>query len=464
MSARLGTPLSALRGCFQGFIPSVLATCSKDGVPNVTYLSHVEYVDATHVALSYQFFNKTQKNVAENPYAAVNIIDPVSFDTYELDLRFDHRETSGPLFDEMSARIDAIASHTGMVGIFKLLGADVYEVLAVHTQTGYLRPAPPEASPPEAPPAPSLRGELHTLSQVTEKLRAPRDLEGLYDAMLDALKSTLGFEHAMVLVPNETEDRLFTVASMGYGESGVGAEVAIGQGLIGTAAERRKSLRLADLDASLRYGRAIRAQTMAGGNESLDPEIPLPGLPDAQLQVAIPLVSHDRLFGVLAVESRNPRMLGDWQGSFLDIVGNVAATAIDNLMLRADSDEAPAEPPKRRATVAPAQSKPRLSFCLYKSDDCVFVAGKYLIRNVPGRILWKILRGYADEGRTEFSNRELRLDASLGLPAVKDNLESRLILLRKRLEQKCPELRMVSKCRGEFRVEVDGEVELSERA
>ena len=59
--------LDAIRACLEGAIPGVMATCDGDGTPNVTYISQVEYVDARHLALSFQFFNKTRRNVLANP-------------------------------------------------------------------------------------------------------------------------------------------------------------------------------------------------------------------------------------------------------------------------------------------------------------------------------------------------------------------------------------------------------------
>ena len=114
-----------------GIVPSTIVTCSLAGVPNVTEISQVWYVDENHVALSHQFFNKTHRNVRENPFAAVLIRDPGTFQEWYLEIQYDHSEESGPLFDAMDVQLEAIASLTGMTGVFKLRAADVYSVLSV---------------------------------------------------------------------------------------------------------------------------------------------------------------------------------------------------------------------------------------------------------------------------------------------------------------------------------------------
>jgi adenylate cyclase len=446
-------PLDTIWRCFQGVIPSIIGTSDAHGTPNVTYATQIHLIDDRHVALSRQFFNKTSRNLDENPRVCAEVHDPVTFQSYRLHLEFLRSEKSGPLFDVMSARIQAIASHTGMSGIFRLIGADIFEVLRVEKVEGFLTTASADAG--EGVSMSGTRNEIRGLQFISEQINRAGDLESLLDIVLEALESYFGFAHTMVLLLDGATDRLVTMASRGYGTSGVGAEVERGQGLIGTAASELRVIRLTGLEASLRYGRAVRRES-----GSARPEIPLPGLPDAQSALVIPLKLCDRLIGVLAVEDRDTTRFGEWHEAYLEIVGNQIALGIDRM---ADDAEEPAPPSVPAATPSPAIETRRRTLTYYLNDDCVFIDGEYLIRNVPGRILWKLMREFQREGRREFTNRELRLDPALGLPAIKDNLESRLILLRRRLSEKCPDVRIVPVSRGRFALEVDGRVEMVER-
>ena len=123
--------LEDIMPALQGVIPAIVATSSLDHVPNVTYISQIYYVDSSHVALSYQFFNKTIKNVRENPMLVAILTCPVHYDLYKLTLRYKESQTSGEIFDNMSMQLDALAIVQKKEHIFKLRAADIYEVISI---------------------------------------------------------------------------------------------------------------------------------------------------------------------------------------------------------------------------------------------------------------------------------------------------------------------------------------------
>jgi adenylate cyclase len=439
-------PLQAIRNCFEGLAPSTIASCAPDGTPNVTYLSHINFIDGEHVALSFQFFNKTRQNVAVNPYVAVLVVDPESFRQYTLDLFFERTETSGPLFEQMRVKLDSIASLTRMTGVFHLRGADIYRVLECQALDGNVGQHSPAAPLPSG-----------AVRNVTAEIAACEDLATLLDATLKGLSRHLGYGHSMLLLRDPGRKTLFTVASHGYPASGAGAEVALGNGVIGVAAEQRQSIRVTHMTHEIIYGRAVRQRVAdTGGELSVEHEIKLPGLAEVESALAVPIVAQKDLVGVLYLESAHEGRFLEQDEAALVTIADHLGTAILLCSHAADYAPSPIEP---LASRAPPKGPPLL-IRRYEADDSIFVGDDYLIKGVAGAILWKLLTDYSTEGRTEFSNRELRLDPTIKLPAISDNLEARLVLLLRRLKDRHHPIRIKKVARGRFHLDVDRPLEL----
>jgi hypothetical protein len=457
--------LESLASCWQGLIPATLYTCSLDGVPNAAYLSHVDYVDSRHVALSFQFFNKSRRNVAENPHAMVRVIDPDTSQTWALRLRLVRSETSGPVFERMALRIEAIASYMGLKGIFKLLAADIYEVRSIE-------PAPDETAAAIEPGAEERestadpRFTMRALQDLSVRIHQASDLDALLDSILEGLDEIFGFHHSMILVPSEEPNVLVTIASRGYPETGVGAEVRIGEGIIGVVAEARKPIRISGLLRAMLYAHAVAERARQSGLCPPD-RIRLPGLASPESQLGVPLLVRGELVGVLCIESEERYRFHEEDKASIELLGSYLAIAIQNMQLQERAESAgeveSAAPEPRPAAAPPAPALRHREVTFYEGDEIVMVDGEYLIRSLPARILWKLLSVQADQRRSEFTNRELRLDKSLQLPEWKDNLESRLLLLRRRLEQKVPDIRLVPTGRGRFALDLSCAVRLESR-
>jgi len=444
--------LNEIRACFEGAIPAIMATCSEDGTPNVAYISQVHYVDDRHVALSYQFFNKTRKNILANPYASVLLMDPVAAAFYRLRLRYLRTESGGPLFERMKAQLAGIASHSGMAGVFRLLGSDVFEVEAIESVEGE-RLAPPSCPKP---------GLLAGVRRCAERMAGCCQTDELLQTTLAALNDHLGVDHAMVLMLDSATQRLYTVASCGYATSGIGSEIEMGHGVIGVAAHERTPVRISHMTSAASYSHAVRSSLRATEpGIALETEIPFPGLAEPHSQLAAPIVSGGRLLGALFVESPTEMRFSFEDEDALVAVASHLGAALE-LLRAGDEPVAAAEEPAPPA--APSASGAPLAVRHYLANNSVFVADSYLIKGVAGAILGKLLREYSAQGRTEFTNRELRLDPSIRLPDLADNLEARLVLLQRRLAENSPHLRIEKTGRGRFRLRVERPVTLTEIA
>jgi adenylate cyclase len=436
--------LRALEPCFRGVVPATIATCSPEGVPNITSLSIVHLVDDAHLALSFQFFNKTRENIQTNPSAQIVVVHPTTMEQYRIDARYERTEREGVLFERMRANLDAVASMTGMSDVFRLQGADVYRVLHIEELAHDL-----ELSEPEVPP--DLAAALDSLSG---RLEACDELESLLDAMLSGLAELFDHRHSMILLADEDGSRLFTVASHGFEEPRIGAEIAFGEGLAGTAAAERRAIRVSNLHVEQVMAEAVRATSRAPTDRNeLGREIPLPRLADAPSQVAVPILARDRVLGVLSVQSSEAGRITTEHEQVLTTLARYLATCMQ--LLGHGAAEAPAaHTPTPRAPGGDA-----MQIRYHARDDSVFIDDEYVIKGLPGRILLRLLSSYT-HGRGDFTNKELRLDESLQLGGYRDNLEARLILLRRRLEERAPALRWIKTGRGRFRLELDRPFEL----
>lgn len=444
--------LSELRHCFEGAIPSVIATCAPDGTPNVAYLSQVHYVDAGHVALTFQFFNTTRKNILVNPRAVVQVIDPVSAAHFRLTLEYLRTETEGPLFEHMKAKLAGIASHTGMSKVFRLLGSDVYRVLDIECVFGVSSAADSAQNAPRQPLLPGLRACLAGLVGCT-------DLATLFDTALQELERHCDIHHAMLLMHDAARARLYTVASRGYAESGVGSEIGIGEGIIGVAARERAPIRIGYAAQEYLYSRAVREGfEKSAGIDALETAIPFPGLAESGSQLAVPVVHGDKLHGVLYVESPQERRFTYEDEDALAVLAGQLALSIELLAHTAEHHE---DTDARTAPLPTVQGAP-VTIKHFAADHSVFLDNDYLIKGVAGAIFWKLVRDYVEAGRSEFTNRELRLDPALKLPDISDNLEARLILLQRRLAERCAFLAIEKTGRGRFRLNVGRPLQLAD--
>ena len=152
---------------------------------------------------------------------------------------------------------------------------------------------------------------LNALVEIGQELASTTDIEELLDSLLRVARDVFRFENAIIRLLDDDGLHLVAAAAFGYTEEAMGP-IMIGQGVMGRTAEVQKPILVEDVRKLPDY---------------------VPGIPGAQCELAVPLISKNKLVGVLNVESPHPGAFSHSDIEPLMILGRQAAIAIENAKL-----------------------------------------------------------------------------------------------------------------------------------
>lgn len=160
--------------------------------------------------------------------------------------------------------------------------------------------------------------QLQALRTIDVAITSGHDLQKTLDILLDQLISCVKMDVAVILLLNKTDKVLEYAAGKGLRTQALRyTKLRVGQGIAGVAARERTIVHVADLRKS----------------HFLFTQAPLLKEEGVISYLAVPLISNDKIKGVIEIFYRSPFEPDDEEKAFLESLGRQAAIAIDNATL-----------------------------------------------------------------------------------------------------------------------------------
>ncbi len=153
---------------------------------------------------------------------------------------------------------------------------------------------------------------LAVMVDIGRKINAILSLDELLEKIAELTKQFIDYQiFAILLVAENTEELYFRFA-IGYPEIVRGKTIKFGDGLVGSAAARREPILVADVSKDPRYINVVE---------------------EVKSELVIPLISRNRVVGVLDIESPQLDYFKSHHQRALSLVASQLAVAIDNANL-----------------------------------------------------------------------------------------------------------------------------------
>ena len=169
-----------------------------------------------------------------------------------------------------------------------------------------------EAVKPVARPL-ELTELLTLLLEVSERINSTLDLDELMVRIGEMVKRIVDYEVFAIFLLKDKPQELRVRFSLGHPEEVVkNLRVKVGEGIVGRAAQSRRSVRIGDVRRDPAY---------------------IQSLPSVRSELAVPLIAKNRLVGVVDLEAPWPDFFTEQHQNLLELMAGRIAMAIENARL-----------------------------------------------------------------------------------------------------------------------------------
>jgi sigma-B regulation protein RsbU (phosphoserine phosphatase) len=150
------------------------------------------------------------------------------------------------------------------------------------------------------------------MAEISREINTIHSLDELLEKIADLCRKFIDYQIFAILLVDESKNDLYWRFTIGYPEMTKGKHIQFGEGLVGTAAERREPVLVPDVAKDPRYIDLVEG---------------------VRSELAIPLISRNRVVGVMDIESPQPNYFQAHHQKVLMLLAGQLAVAIDNANL-----------------------------------------------------------------------------------------------------------------------------------
>src|SRR5215467_12766532 len=153
---------------------------------------------------------------------------------------------------------------------------------------------------------------LAVMVEIGREINEILSLDELLEKIAQLTRRFIDYQIFAILLVDEESQDLFFRFMIGYPEATQGKHIKFGEGLVGTAAAHREPILVADVLKDPRYIHVVEK---------------------VRSELAIPLISRNRVVGVLDIESPHANYFQPHHQKALTLLASQLAVAIDNANL-----------------------------------------------------------------------------------------------------------------------------------